>query len=162
MTEHQRIFDCPLRFAQPRNELRFDPSVLDLAMREPSPDLVAYLTHQAERRLASLGDATLLDEVGRAVREALPGGAPTITAVARRLGMSARSLQRRLAEEDTSFAAVVDTIRRELATEMLTERRVSIEEVAFLVGFADARGFRRAVERWTGRSPRELRAGLAG
>lgn len=162
VSEHRRVFDCPLHFGEARNELRFDPSVLELAMRDPSPDLVAYLTHQADRRLASLGDATLLEEVGRAVREALPGGTPTISTVARRLGMSARSLQRRLAEEDTSFATVVDGIRRDLATEMLTERHVSIEEVAFLVGFADARGFRRAVERWTGRSPRELRAGLAG
>lgn len=157
LSEHRRIFGCPLRFGCPRNEIRLDAMLLGRPMQHAAPDLSEYLGKQADRLLSSTQPQTLLEGVRRSVREALPSGNPELTIIARRLGHSARSLQRRLAEEGTSFARVVDEVRHELAVELLGNHRVTVEEAGFLLGFADARGFRRAFERWTGRSPREHR-----
>lgn len=159
VSEHRRIFRCPLRFEHPRNEVRLDPAILALPFPSFAPDLGTYLSRRAEQLLSATGQRTLLDELRRAVREALPSGRPELSTVARRLGQSARSLQRRLAEEGTNYAELVDEVRRELALELVADRRVSVEEVGCLLGFADARGFRRAFERWTGRSPRAHRSG---
>jgi AraC-like DNA-binding protein len=157
-SEHRRIFGCPARFGRPRNELRIDASLLALPQIGASPDLGDYLSQHAEKLLSTLAPQTLLDDVHRAVRDALPDGPPELSAIARRLGLSPRSLQRRLAEEGTTFARLVDETRRAVALELLSDRRVTIEEIAFLLGFADVRGFRRAFERWTGTSPRAFRA----
>jgi AraC-like DNA-binding protein len=71
--------------------------------------------------------------------------------------LSARSLQRKLQEHDTSFQEVVNDLRRDMASRYLAESRVSVAEVAFLLGFAEVSNFHRAFKRWTGRTPAEWR-----
>jgi AraC-like DNA-binding protein len=150
VSEHRRIFQCPVRFGRERNELRLDLAVLDLPLDDAAPDLGEYLRRRADRLLALSSPKALLDDVRLAVREGLPSGHPDVATLARRLGTSTRSLQRRLAEEGTTYATLVDEVRRDAALELLADRHVTVEEAAFLLGFADARGFRRAFERWTG------------
>ena len=89
--------------------------------------------------------------------EELPDREPTVAAIAARLHMSARSLQRRLQDEDTRFTEVLSDLRRELALRYLQDRRISIGEVGFLLGFLDVTAFHRAFKRWTGRTPAEHR-----
>lgn len=158
-SEHQRIFGCLLRFEQPRNEIRIDASILDLPMQNSSMDLVDYLSRRADSLMSAMQPGDLLDDVRRAIRSTLPDGTPELSTVAKSLGLSTRSLQRRLAEADTTFARLVDETRHTLALDLLADRRVSVEEAGFLLGFADSRGFRRAFERWTGSSPRTYRTG---
>jgi AraC-like DNA-binding protein len=66
-------------------------------------------------------------------------------------------LQRRLAEEDTSFATIVDEVRLEVAKQALADPTNSLAEIAFLVGFEEQSSFSRAFKRWTGMSPSEHR-----
>jgi AraC-like DNA-binding protein len=66
-------------------------------------------------------------------------------------------VQRRLLEHGTTHTEVVDTFRRELARRLMQERRMSVTEIAFLLGFTDVSGFRRTFKRWTGRSPNHVR-----
>jgi AraC-like DNA-binding protein len=89
--------------------------------------------------------------------ERLSSGEPDPEAVARALGMSLRSLQRRLEDEGTSFKEVLAATRRELACDYLQGGRTSVTEVTFLLGFADTSSFARAFRRWTGESPSEWR-----
>jgi AraC-like DNA-binding protein len=86
------------------------------------------------------------------VRAALASGGCTLAGTARGLGVSTRTMQRRLAAEGTSFAAVVDALRRELACTYL-DRRVPIPEIAALLGYADGTAFHHAFRRWTGSTP---------
>lgn len=85
--------------------------------------------------------------------------------VARQLSVPTRTLQRRLQEEGTSFEAVADRLRQELAERYLCDRRLGIQETAFLLGYSDVSAFHRAFSRWTGMSPARYResrsAGLA-
>ncbi len=88
----------------------------------------------------------------------LKGGSPPLGEVASALAMSARNLQRALREEDTSYQALLDHARRELALGHLATPAGSAAEVAFLLGFADASAFTRAFRRWTGSTPGAWRA----
>ncbi|HSD41597.1 MAG TPA: AraC family transcriptional regulator [Burkholderiales bacterium] len=100
------------------------------------------------------------DVVARVKRELLncfPDGSPTQTVVARSLGLSTRTLHRRLAEEGTSFVDLLDETRRELATGYIRRTDNSVGEVAYLLGFAETSSFNRAFRRWTGMSPSEFR-----
>jgi AraC-like DNA-binding protein len=122
------------------------------------PRLFAYLAQQAERLLAaSQQDDSTLAHVRREVANALPNGEPAQTMVARQLAMSARTLQRRLATEGTTFAAIVEAVRRERAELLLSDRTLTASEVAFLLGFSEPAAFFRAFRRWTGETPQRWR-----
>ena len=79
--------------------------------------------------------------------------------VAAALAMSPRTLQRRLREEGTSYADLLDRFRHRMAVALLEDREIAIYEVAYLLGYAEPSTFYRAFRRWTGSSPREHRAG---
>ena len=77
--------------------------------------------------------------------------------LARRLGLGERTLQRRLQRDGTSFAALLDEIRAQLARSYLGDPRLAIFEVAYLLGYSEPSAFNRAFRRWTGQSPRRWR-----
>ena len=87
--------------------------------------------------------------------DGLPNGAQSQAEVARQLGLSTRALQRRLAAESTSYGALVDGTRRELALAYLREARHSMTDIGYLLGFSGAASFTRAFRRWTGKTPSE-------
>jgi AraC-like DNA-binding protein len=155
--EYRRIFGSPACFGRQHDEVVFDRALLGTPMRDADPLLCAFL----ERRLDDLlreGTATaFVERVRRAVARELRGGNPNVDSIARGLHMSARSLQRRLHDSETSFSRVVEDTRRELATAYLAEPKLSVAEVAFLLGFSEVSNFHRAFKRWTGRTPAEAR-----
>lgn len=89
----------------------------------------------------------------------LSEGVPTLSLIASELGISARTLQRRLSDQGHSFQGVVDMARQDLAQRLLRETDYSLAEVAFLTGFAEQSGFTRAFKRWAGQTPRSYRLG---
>jgi AraC-like DNA-binding protein len=99
---------------------------------------------------------SLSHRVRRLVAAGLSSGVDS-QEVARRLYMSRRTLHRQLTGEGTSFKALVDDLRRELATRYLSERRMAIAEIGFLLGFSEASAFHRAFKRWFGSTPAEHR-----
>lgn len=157
-SEHRRIFGCPVRFSQPFNEYSFDASLLELPAIEADPVLFELLERHAEELLARFprrgGQA---DEVRRMLFEALRGGDPGLDAVARRLGFSARTLQRKLKDEGTSHQELLEEMRRDLSQRYLREPRMAICEVAYLLGFSEPSAFHRAFRRWTGTTPARFR-----
>jgi AraC-like DNA-binding protein len=117
---------------------------------------------ELRRRLADLeGDATFADRTHAVLVEALPSGQVGMGPVARRLGVSSRTLQRRLREEGTTFKAVIDATRERLARHYLGRTQLSATEIAYLLGFDEATSFFRAFQRWTGTTPETLRQRLA-
>ena len=114
-----------------------------------------------DRVLKALHDATAkgtIDALKALIAELLPDERPTIERVAPRLGMSVRTLQRRLHDWGHSFEAIVDETRRDVAIARLTAGDTSITETAFLLGYSDLSHFTRAFRRWTGTTPREFAA----
>ncbi|HEX8721426.1 MAG TPA: AraC family transcriptional regulator [Pyrinomonadaceae bacterium] len=158
-SEHRRIFRCPVRFSRPANEVAFDASLLALPLVGADPALSTVLERQAEEMLARLPRR---QATGERVRQEIfqtlrAGGDAGLEKVARRLGLSARTLQRKLRDEGTSHQSLLDEIRRELSERYLREREMAIGEVAYLLGFSESSAFHRAFRRWTGLTPAEFR-----
>jgi len=113
---------------------------------------------ELRRRLAELDASALVGERVRALLlEALPAGQVGIDAVAARLAMSRRTLQRRLGDEGLNFQALVARTREDLARHYLEQTRLSHAEISFLLGFEDPNSFFRAFQSWTGSTPERWR-----
>ena len=160
-SEQERIFGCPVRYGTPASCMTLDRVVWDLPVTRADHSLFKVLDEHAQLLLERLPKST--GEVGRvraAIGAELRGGDPSLEHVAKGLGMSPRTVQRRLKEEGTSYNDLLDEMRGETAKTYLGQRDVALSEVAYLLGFAEQSSFSRAFKRWTGQSPGEYRAAL--
>ena len=157
VSEHRRFFRAPLQFAQPFNALVLQASDLDRPLVHAEPELREVLERRVREVIARLPPIdTIAAQARAALSEELKGGKPTAAEVGRRLGLSERSLNRRLREEGTSFRALLHELRRTLSERYIREG-ISINETAFLLGYSEASAFHRGFRRWTGRTPASYR-----
>jgi AraC-like DNA-binding protein len=155
-SEQERLFRAPVRYACPRNELLLDRAHLERPQRHAELRLLAVLDRQLEALMSKLpADRSFPGRVKCYMAEHFLDGEPTLRSVAARLKMSSRSVQRRLKDEGTSFAELLANVRRDLALRHLQNPGMTINEVAFLLGFAEVSAFHRAFKRWTGSTPAE-------
>lgn len=158
--EHARILGVEPEFEAPAPALVVGRRTWDAPVASRDPGLFAALDAHARAMLGAAGEG-LAARVRGAVAAELPGREPTLATVARRLGTSPRTLQRRLEAAGASFASVADGVRRERAEDALRAPDVSIAEVSWLVGFAEQSAFARAFRRWTGVAPSAWRRAAA-
>jgi AraC-like DNA-binding protein len=155
---YRRLFRAEVSFGQPRAEVVIDRAILSYAIVKADPTLYAILERCAGERVAALTPcSSFLDEARGEVSRLLRGEVPLAADVARRLGMSARNLHRRLRDEGRTYQQIVDEVRMAMAEAYLADRRIKAVEVGFLLGFSDASAFYRAFRRWTGKTPAEYR-----
>jgi AraC-like DNA-binding protein len=163
-SECRRFFGCPVEYGAAADIVRFSKDVL--AIRIPTADsrlghiLRAYadsLLHQVPAQ----PDASLEERVMAIVADRLGSGRLTLGDVARELGLSDRTLRRRLREAGTSFSALVERKRVDLAREWLTDTDFDLKHISFLLGYSEPAAFSRAFKRRTGSSPGRLREGGA-
>jgi len=151
-------FDAPVVWNAETTQLVMPSAALDASLQSSDPKLLAILTRAADDLAKQSTDEPLLTaQVKRALREALRSDEAQVDVIAKRLGLTGRSLQRRLKDENTSFQAVREEVRRELAHRYLDEG-LAIAEISFLLGFSEPSAFFRAFKRWTGQTPVESRA----
>jgi AraC-like DNA-binding protein len=151
-------FGCPIRFAAGRDALVFRETDLDIPFVTHNDDLLAAIGAHLESELQSRNTRLSLEEqVKRTLKRTLAGKRPTLEDVALSLGMSTRTLQRRLTGVGVTFKQLVEDTRRELAHHYLKHSPVELNEAAFLLGFQDANSFFRAFQVWEGTSPGEWR-----
>lgn len=156
--DHHRLFGPDVRFGQARDEIAMDRAALEKPQSHAEPALGEVLDRHLGALLAALPEsASFMDRARSALAAELGRGEPSLTALAGRLRMSPRSLQRRLQQEGTSLSSLLDDLRAEMATRYLGESRESISEVAFLLGFSEVSTFHRAFKRWTGVTPAAFR-----
>ncbi len=154
-------FDAPVVFGAPINQLVFPAAALDASLISSDPALLAILTRAAdELQTRAPADPSLQAQVARVLRDALRTDEGHVENVSKRLGLTARSLQRRLKDEGTSFNLVREQVRRDLTQRYLAEK-LSISEISFLLGFSEPSAFFRAFKRWTGMTPIEARRAAA-
>jgi AraC-like DNA-binding protein len=163
VAEHRRVFGTDVEFDAASNELLFTADQTRLPITSADPGLRAVLDRQAMSLIAQLPQGEgLAYDIAEVIADGLPGDSPSMTTVARKLGMSARSLRRKLDAQGTSFDAIVTSVRRELAERYLKNPSLSIGEVSFLLGFSEPSAFHRAFRRWTGETPQQYRGSRAG
>jgi len=163
ISEHERVFDCPVQFEAEHNRLYLDRKAWETPSTGGDPGLLKVMSEHADLLLEKLPRGPdLVERTRRAIGERLRGGDSSLESVARELGTSGRSLQRHLRDLGYSYHALADEVRSATAQLYLGQPDIAIVEVAYLLGFADQSTFNRAFKRWTGSSPARSRALLRG
>lgn len=149
----------PTVFSAGRAAILIDELALDRPCKRADPLVAELLAKNAAALLTTRTTAqpAVQREVTDVILSLLPRGLPGMDAVASELGMSPRTLRRRLAEEGLTFEGVRDAVLSTIARDRLRDARLSLEEVAYIVGFSEVSAFRRAFRRWTGTTPGRYR-----
>ena len=154
----KEVFCAPVRYGQPRNAVALEAVVLDYPIETADNDLLKILKRHCQLILGTRPEVDdFVFHVQQSIANLLPSGHPKIDAVAREFGMSPRTFTRRLAEYDLTYRGLVDEVRRKLALQYLKDRRISVKNVAYLLGYAEVPAFYHAFQRWTGTSPAQQR-----
>mgnify|MGYP006186804785 FL=1 len=161
ISEHQRIFRCPVLFEQADNALVYPKRLLSTPLGQADAEMRRMLDAYAERQLAVIrqGDS-VLERARTLLATQLGSEAVDLERLAAGLALSPRTLQRRLREAGLSFSQLVDETRQQLVLHYLRDPALELADIAFLVGFSEAGSLARAFRRWTGQSPGDFRRGL--
>jgi AraC-like DNA-binding protein len=161
ISEHRAFFRTRLRFDEPATQLLVARPDADRPFRSADAALSRVVCRRLEKMLARLAveEDSLGTRVRRVLHDTMAAGRPTAASVARELGLSERSLHRRLRSERTSFRGILDRTRGELAIALLGEPGIGIGDVAFFLGYSEPAAFHRFFRRFTGQTPRSFRRG---
>jgi AraC-like DNA-binding protein len=156
---YREYFGAPLRYNAALNQAVFGPRDLGRPLVSADVALAGVVRRRLDKMLAQLPaqDESIVARVRREVIEQFAEGEPTAAAVGRVLGMSERTLHRRLRDERSSFRGVLDEVREEMARALLRDRAVGIAEIAFVLGYSEPAAFHRSFRRWTGQTPLTFR-----
>lgn len=158
---HEAFFGCPVRFGADRDAMLLSYQSVQQPNVLGDKGITQFLVSHLDHELAQIDDTPALPvqtkgEIARALSE----GLPNMANIARRLGLSARSLHRRLADHGHSFQTLAEETRREIAIGMLQDERYALSEIAFLTGYSEQSAFNRAFKRWMGVTPATYRKSL--
>lgn len=153
--EYERVYGAPVTFNARWNALRIDRSFLTTPVNVQPRFVFGVLSRHADALMADLrGAQTVRAEVERSLMPILHTGEASAARAAADLHVSRQTLYRRLKAEGVTFEEVLDGLRRRLAEAYLQNDKVSVNEIALLVGYSEPAAFSRAYKRWTGLSPR--------
>ncbi len=152
------LVHAPVSFETREDVVRCQRVSLELPLRGHNATLLSILEAHAAQVLETLpNESDLIGRVKQITRALLPEGEPSLEAVAERLSLGSRTLQRRLRGAGVTFRTLVDEVRRDCALAQLERSDTSVAEVAFSLGFSDPSAFTHAFRRWTGRTPGQRR-----
>lgn len=157
-TDYDKLFQCELIFNAPQNMLVFDKSILKVPLLKADRYLNAVLERQAVELLEQVPTApSLRHEVRELIASELQAGNPTAKWIAHRLGLSTRTLRRRLHDEGTSYQYLLDSVRQQVALKNIRNPSTPLHVIATQLGFSGPSAFNKAFRRWTGSSPEQYR-----
>jgi AraC-like DNA-binding protein len=158
-SEMERYFGCNIEFGAEKDRLSFGPIDCELSLVTADPYLSRFLIkyHDDASMKRHPNESPLRIRIENAMMTRLPHGTASIGTIAIDLGMSARTLSRRLADEGLTFSSILEELRSVLAYRYLQNTSLSISEIAWLLGYAEVSSFAHAFQRWTGSSPTSMR-----
>jgi AraC-like DNA-binding protein len=157
-SEHLRVFGSPVLFDCATNALVVDRDFVERQVPAADQRLYRILKQHVERILSEMPrQSDLLCAVRRAIAESMRDGDPKLARVTKKISMSRRTLQRRLKEQGAVFKTLTDDTRRRFALDYLRDRKQTLTEIAFLLGYSEVSAFNRAFKRWTGKTPLDYR-----
>ncbi len=158
MSEYKRVFGKIPHFLQSENEMIFRQQDLMVPMKAFNPETFALLSSHINAQLKRFGgEMKISDRVRTIFLSSARYSFPGIDAVASRLNMSSRTLQRLLSTEKTSYKALLQDTRFDLARQLLKQKDLTISEISYLLGYSDLGNFSRSFKKYMGLSPQEFR-----
>lgn len=155
MNVYERRFQCPVHFSRSHNYIAFKTADLNTRTAKADLSINQFLNERIEEETKGIevNGNKLVADIKTLIVNALPSGIPSIHQVSEHIGMSSRTLTRRLSENGFSFRELVSSTQREISMNLLQESTYSIGEIAFQTGFSEQSAFNRAFKRWTGQPP---------
>lgn len=161
ISEYERIFQSKICFGKSENALIFNSELLNIPVIEPNENLLAIFEKNAAEIFETLASNTYTNMVNEIVfNEIEKCNLPSIDVVAKQLLLSTRSLQLYLNKEGTSYIKLVKELRKKIAEKYLKDNKISIDEIAYVLGFSEASAFHRAFKNWTGLTPVQFRKSI--
>lgn len=154
-------FQCPILFNQPHNILTYTTTDLETRTAKADDSINRFLLERVDEETQGIevSASQVANDVEALIVDALPSGIPSIVQVSEHMGMSNRTLTRRLRENGVSFRDLIQKTQERVSKDLLKQSGRSIAEIAFETGFSEQSAFNRAFKRWTGVSPVEFRKG---
>jgi len=152
---YNKIFNAPLYFNKPENELLIEKACLNLPILLADDNVRTALEQLAQERMTTLfAENTLPQKVSTLIGKLfLDGKKASLTHVAKDLAMSPRNLQLKLKKDGTSYQEILDNLRKKIALDHLQDPDAYMSDLAFLLGYSDQSAFNHAFKRWTGKTP---------
>jgi len=155
--DYEDILAVPVSFNRKRNAIRINPAWLKVEFTANNEYAFGLFIERADTLLTALeDDQSLQGKIEAYILPRLHSGDVTVDMVASAFAMSRKTLHRRLKEEGVTFLSIHDDLKHRMAIEYLTARKVSVNQVAYLVGFSEPSSFVRAFRRWTSATPRQF------
>ena len=159
MKSYHEAFKCPILFNQTQNYISYKTADLEIRTAKEDTSINKFLVERVEEETKGiyLSPNKIVSDVEKLIKDALPSGIPSIDQVGGHLGMSNRTLTRRLSESGTTFRSLIKKTQEEISKDLLLNSSRSVGEIAFLTGFSEQSAFNRAFKRWTSQAPVEFR-----
>lgn len=152
-------FKCSVSFGQEENAIQYENSAIDIPTIKADKSIHQFLVDRMKEEQKGIHNNAdrMLSKLNKLIEESLPSGIPSIIQAAENLNMSARTLNRRLAEKNLTFRDLVQKIQYEVCIKLLKNSTQSVGEIAFQTGFSEQSAFHRAFKKWTGLTPSDFR-----
>ncbi len=155
---HEEIFGCKVAFGATANRIHFDRDALSAHVLSRDAGLLEALRFYLDDRLVTRSeDEDIAVKTRHLISTSLTYGIPTLDQIGERMGMSGRSLQRKLAEQGLRFSEMVEVVCKPIAEDYVNNTEYPLTDIALMVGYNDLSAFSRAFKRWTGSSPSQVR-----
>ena len=163
MSRYEDYFSCKVQFGQEFNRLTFTSDDLDTPSLKADKSINSFMIERLREKAEGVEVAAnkFLNDTQKLIKDALPSGIPFVADIGRHLGMSTRTLSRRLSEKGTTYRQLVQDTQQMISTDLLKNSTETVSEIAFQAGFSEQSAFNRAFKRWTGQSPLEYRNSLS-
>ncbi|MGB5318253.1 AraC family transcriptional regulator ligand-binding domain-containing protein [Eudoraea sp.] len=157
LDSYKRAFQCPILFNQPHNFIYYRAEDLNARTAKADISINKFLLERVkeETKGIEIGANRIVTDTERLIKDALPSGIPSITSISEILGMSNRTLTRRLSENGLTFRDLIQKKQEEVSKYLLKKSNPNLVEITFETGFSEQSAFNRAFKRWTGKTPVE-------
>tara|TARA_Y100001972_G_C7646331_1_gene324847 strand:- start:923 stop:1879 length:957 start_codon:yes stop_codon:yes gene_type:complete len=162
LSSYHKVFNCPILFNQPYYSITYKTTELETRTAKADYSINQFLVERVEEETKGIQVSShkLTEDVEKLIKDALPSGIPSIFQIGEHMGMSNRTLTRRLSENGVTFRDLIQRAQEEVSKKLLRYTDRSIAEIAFETGFSEQSAFNRAFKRWTDQSPVEFRNDL--
>lgn len=159
LKSYHQAFKCPILFNQDHNFIAYKMADLEMRTAKADNSINKFLLERVEEETKGIEISAIkiAADVENLITDALPGGIPSIHHIGEQMGMSSRTLTRRLSENGITFRDLVRQTQEKISKELLRNSSSTMGEIAFQTGFSEQSAFSRAFKRWTGLSPLEYR-----
>jgi AraC-like DNA-binding protein len=155
LTSYHLAFRCPVLFDQAHNFMTYQAADLETRTAKADTSINRFLVERVEEatRGIEVSSLKIVSDAESLIKDALPSGIPSIAHIGAHMGMSSRTLTRRLSESGITFRDLIRQTQEKIAKDLLRNSSSSVGEIAFQTGFSEQSAFNRAFKRWTGQSP---------